>query len=445
MQVTETKAEGLKRAYTAKATAAEIAEKIDARIEEVRPTVQVKGFRKGKVPPSILKKMYGKGLLGEVMQNLVDETMRSHFQETGHKPAKQPDVEMKNETFEEGDDLDIEFSYEMLPEVPEVAFGALEIERLRVEVADEAVQESLDGVADNAKTFETKEGAVEDGDQAVIDFVGRIDGEAFEGGAAEDFPLVVGSGQFIPGFEPQLVGASAGETKDVAVSFPDDYGAENLKGKEAVFEVTVKEVKAAQPHPIDDELAKKYGLDDLDALKNSIRERLSEEYRRAARSLAKRQLLDALNEKVAFDLPDTLVDPEAKQIAHQLWHEENPEVEGHDHPEIEPTEEHRSLAQRRVKLGLVLADIGSKNEIQVTEQELNQAIMERARQYPGQEKAFFDFVRQNAEIRQQISSPLFEDKVVDYVLELASVTDKTVSADELKQALEALNDEDTSD
>ncbi|RME16050.1 MAG: trigger factor, partial [Alphaproteobacteria bacterium] len=278
-------------------------------------------------------------------------------------------------------------------------------------------------------------------DQVVIDFVGRIDGEEFEGGAAEDFPLVLGSGQFIPGFEDQLIGVKAGEERDVTVTFPADYGAEQLAGKEAVFSCTVKAVKEQKPAEVDDELAKKYGAEDLAQLKAQIAERLEAEYKGAARAVMKRALLDRLDETVEFDLPESLVEAEASQIAHQLWHEEHPEEHGHDHGEIEITDEHRKLARRRVKLGLLLAEIGRKAEVEVTEAELTQAIMNQARQYPGQERAFFEFVAQNPEMRQQIQAPIFEDKVIDHIAEAAEVTEKEVSKADLEKALEALDEE----
>lgn len=275
----------------------------------------------------------------------------------------------------------------------------------------------------------------------MIDFVGKIDGEAFEGGAGEDYPLVLGSNSFIPGFEGQLVKTKAGEEKAVTVSFPADYQAAHLAGKEAVFDVTVKEVRASKAPEIDDELAKKFGAEDLEALKGQIRERLEAEYSGASRAIAKRKLLDELDTLVDFELPESLVDAEANQIAHQLWHEENPDVQGHDHPEINPTDEHMSLAKRRVKLGLLLADIGQNAEVKVSDQEMTQAIMNQARQYPGQERQFFEFVQQNAQFRQQLQAPMFEDKVVDHIFEKATVTEKTITKEELQTAVEALESE----
>ena len=275
----------------------------------------------------------------------------------------------------------------------------------------------------------------------VIDFLGKVDGEAFEGGSAEDFPLTLGSGQFIPGFEEQLVGVKAEEEKAVEVTFPEEYGNADLAGKPAVFDVTVKAVKEPKPAPIDDELAKKFGVDDLETLKTQVTERITSEYEGASRAVMKRALLDELDKAVTFDLPPSLVEAEAKQIAHQLWHEENPEVQGHDHDEIEPTDEHNTLAERRVRLGLLLAEIGSKNEVEVTDAEMSQAVMNQARQYPGQERQFFEFVQQNPQMRQQIQAPLFEDKVVDFVFEKAAVKEKKSTKDDLEKAVEALEDE----
>ena len=301
----------------------------------------------------------------------------------------------------------------------------------------------MQNLAENAQNFEDrKKGSkAKDGDQVVMDFVGKVDGEEFEGGAAEDFPLVLGSGQFIPGFEDQLVGVKQDEEKAVEVTFPENYGNTELAGKPAVFDVTIKAVKQPKPAPVDDELAKKFGADDLDALKGQVSERITAEYADASRALLKRALLDALDSEVKFDLPPSLVEAEAKQIAHQLWHDENPEVEGHDHDEIEPTDEHNSLAERRVRLGLLLAELGQKAEVEVTDAEMTQAVMNQARQYPGQERQFFEFVQQNPQMRQQIQAPLFEDKVVDHVFEQATVKDKKATKAELEKAVEALEDE----
>ncbi|MBY5932990.1 trigger factor [Tateyamaria omphalii] len=445
MQVTETLNEGLKRGYAITVTAAELDDKVNEKLTEAQPDVEMKGFRKGKVPMALLKKQFGQRLMGEAMQESIDGAMNKHFEDSGDRPAMQPEVKMTNEDWKEGDDVHVEMSYEALPEIPEVDLGKVSLERLVVKADDAAVEETLGSLAENAQDFKArKKGAkAKDGDQVVMNFVGKVDGEAFEGGSAEDYPLVLGSNSFIPGFEDQLVGAVAGEEKAVTVTFPEDYQAENLKGKEAVFDCTIKEVKKPVAAEIDDELAKKYGAEDLDGLKSRISEQLESEYSGAARAVMKRALLDQLDDLVKFDLPPSLVEAEAKQIAHQLWHEENPDVEGHDHPEIEPTDEHNSLAERRVRLGLLLAELGQKAEVEVTDAEMSQAIMQQARQYPGQERQFFEFVQQNAQMQQQLRAPLFEDKVVDHIVENATVSDKEVSKDDLQKAVEALEEEDS--
>jgi len=443
MQVTETLNEGLKRGYAITVTAAELDEKVTEKLKEAQPEVEMKGFRKGKVPLSLLRKQFGGRLLGEAMQESIDGALSQHLEESGDRPAMQPEVKMTNEDWKEGDDVEVSVAYEALPPVPEVDFTAIKVERLKVEADEASIDEALENLAESAQNFEDrKKGSkAKDGDQVVIDFVGRVDGEEFEGGAADDYPLVLGSNSFIPGFEEQLVGVKAGEEKDVEVSFPENYQAAHLAGKAAVFSCTIKAVKAPAKAEIDDELAKKFGAEDLAALKSQIAERLEAEYAGAARAVAKRALLDELDKAVAFDLPPSLVEAEASQIAHQLWHEENPEVQGHNHDKIEPTEEHNTLAVRRVKLGLLLAEIGQKAEVKVTDQEMTQAILNQARQYPGQERQFFEFVQQNAGARQQIQAPLFEDKVIDHIFDAINVEEKTVSKDDLQKAVEALEEE----
>tara|TARA_R110002049_G_scaffold221242_5_gene392701 strand:+ start:398 stop:1729 length:1332 start_codon:yes stop_codon:yes gene_type:complete len=443
MQVKETLNEGLKRGYAITVTAAEMDAKVEGKLKEAQSDVEMKGFRKGKVPMAMMRKQFGQRVMGEAMQEAIDSAMNEHLTTSGDRPAMQPEMKMDDANWKEGDDVVVNVSYERLPDVADVDFKAIKLDQLKVEADEESVKEALDNLAASpqAVTYEAKKGAAKDGDQVVIDFVGKVDGEAFEGGTAEDYPLVLGSNSFIPGFEEGLVKVKAGDEKDVSVSFPADYQAEHLAGKAAVFSCTVKEVRAAKKPDLDDELAKKFGAEDLAGLKAQITERLEAEYAGASRAVTKRALLDALDSAVSFDLPASLVDAEAGQIAHQLWHEENPDVQGHDHPEIETTDEHKKLAERRVKLGLLLADIGQKANVKVTDSEMTQAIMNQARQYPGQEKQFFEFVQQNAQFRQQLQAPMFEDKVVDHILENASVTDKSVSKDDLQKAVEKLEEE----
>ena len=443
MQVNETLNEGLKRGYAITVTAAELEAKVNEKLAEAQPEVEMKGFRKGKVPMALLKKQFGQKVMGEAMQESIDGAMQEHFEKSGDRPAMQPDVKMANEDWKEGDDVEVTMTYEALPEIPEVDLSSITLEKMVVKADDAAVEEALANLAETAQDFEAREeGAkAEDGDQITFDFLGKVDGEAFEGGAAEDYPLVLGSNSFIPGFEEQLVGVVAGDEKDVTVSFPEDYQAPHLAGKEAVFECKVKEVKKPVAAKVDDELAKKFGAEDLAALKSQIAERLEAEYAGASRAVMKRGLLDELDKLVSFDLPPSLVEAEAGQIAHQLWHEDNPDVQGHDHPEIETTDEHKKLSERRVRLGLLLAELGQKAEVQVTDAEMTQAIMNQARQYPGQERQFFEFVQQNQQMQQQMRAPLFEDKVVDHVFEQATLNEKEVSKEDLQKAVEELEDE----
>jgi len=443
MQVTETLKDGLKRGYTITLTAAELETKVTEKLVEAQPEIEMKGFRKGKVPMALLRKQYGQRLMGEAMQDAIDGAMKDHFEATGDRPAMQPKVEMQDgETWKEGDDVTVSMSYDALPEIPDLDTSAVTLERLVVKADEASVTEALENLAKSSQDFEPrkKNAAAKDGDQVVFDFLGKVDGEAFEGGAAEDYPLVLGSGSFIPGFEEQLVGVKAGEEKNVTVTFPAEYGAAHLAGKEAVFECKVKEVKAPKAAEINDELAKKFGADDLDALKAQISERLESEYKGAARAVLKRALLDQLDGLVTFDLPEALVEAEAGQIAHQLWHEENPEVHDHNHGNVEVTDEHKALAVRRVRLGLLLAEIGRKEKIEVTDAEMTQAVLAQARQYPGQERAFFEFVQKNAQVQQQLRAPIFEDKVVDFIVAGAKVTDKEIGKDDLQKAIEALDE-----
>jgi len=443
MQVTETLNDGLKRAYTITVTAAELDAKVQEKLVEAQPGVELKGFRKGKVPLPILRKQFGARLMGDAMQDAIDGAMKSHFDASGDRPALQPEVKMVGgETWAAGQDVVVELSYEALPPIPEFDAGAVALERLVVKADAAAVDEALANLAGSARDYEDrKKGSkANDGDQIVIDFAGTVDGAAFDGGSAEDYPLVLGSGSFIPGFEEQLAGAKAGDEVSVNVTFPESYGAKHLAGKAAVFACTVKAVKGPKPAEINDDLAKKFGAESLDALKAQISERLEAEYLGASRAVMKRSLLDQLDTLVKFDLPSSLVNAEAGQIAHQLWHEEHPEEHGHNHGTVDPTEEHRSLAERRVRLGLLLAEVGHKAEITVTDAEMTRAVLAQAREYPGQERAFFDFVQKNPQMQQQLRAPIFEDKVVDHIVAAANVTEKPATKEDLQKAVEALDD-----
>ena len=442
MQVTETLRDGLKRSYEIKVSAAELEAKVNEKLAEAQPEIAMKGFRKGKVPMALLKKQFGPRILGEAMQESIDGAMNQHFESTGDRPALQPQVKMTNEGWQEGDDVLVSLAYEALPQIPETDLSTITLEKLVVKADDAAVAEALERLAGSARDFEDRpEGQyAENGDQVVLDFVGKIDGEPFEGGAAEDYPLVLGSGSFIPGFEPQLEGVKVGESRVVTVSFPEGYQAPHLAGKEATFDCTIKAVKMAKPAMLDDELAKKFGAEDLESLKAQIAERIEAEYAGASRTVLKRALLDKLDEMVSFELPPSLVAAEAHQIAHQLWHEEHADVHGHDHGAVEPNETHEKLAERRVRLGLFLADLGQKNKVEVTEAEMTRAAYAQARQYPGHERQFLEFLQSNAQMQQQLRAPIFEDKVVDLIFGIATVTDREVTKDELQEAVKKLED-----
>lgn len=443
MQVTETLNEGLKRGYQITVTAAELEKTVTEKLLEAQPEVEMKGFRKGKVPMAMLRKQFGPRVLGDAMQDAVDGAMKEHFEKTGDRPAMQPKVEMADgENWKEGDDVIVNISYEALPEIPEVDLAGVKLEKLVVKAEEAAVAEALENLAKTAQSFEDrrKGSKAKEGDQVVIDFEGFLGDEPFEGGKGEKYPLVLGSNSFIPGFEDQLVGAKAGDDVEVKVTFPAEYGAAHLAGQEATFKCHVHEVKAPKAAELDDELAKKFGAEDLEGLKKQIAERLEAEYQGAARAILKRGLLDVLDAKVKFDLPPSLVEAEAHQIAHQLYHEEHPDDHGHDHGAMEPTEEHNKLAERRVRLGLLLAELGRKQEIEVTDAEFTQAVLNQARQYPGQERAFFEFVQQNPQMQQQLRAPIFEDKVVDFIVNGAEVAEKEVSKEDLQKAIEALDE-----
>ena len=443
MQVTETLKDGLKRGYTITVLAAELEARVTKSLLEAQPDVEIKGFRKGKVPLAILRKQFGQRIMGDAMQETIDAAMKSHFDATGDRPALQPDVKMVGgDAWKEGQDVVVEMTYEALPPIPDLDASAITLDRVSVKADEASVTEALENLAKSSQSFEDREtGAkAEDGDQVTIDFKGSVDAVPFEGGTGDDHPLVLGSNSFIPGFEAQLVGAAAGDEVSVNVTFPENYGAANLAGKAAVFACSIKAVKKAVAAEINDELAKKYGAEGVDALKGQISTSLENEYKGAARAVMKRALLDQLDGLVKFDLPPALVDAEANQIAHQLWHEENPQEHGHNHAAIETTDEHRKLAERRVRLGLVLAEVGRKAEVTVSDAEMTQAVLAAARQYPGQERQYFEFVQKNQQVQQQLRAPIFEDKVVDHIVAGAKVTDKEISKEDLQKLVEALDE-----
>src|SRR5690554_2467858 len=439
MQVTVTNADGLKRELKIQVPAQDLESKLGAKLEEMKGQVRLKGFRPGKVPVSHLRKTFGKQIMGEVIQETVGESSQKAIQDEALRPAFQPSIDLEGEIQDVIDgkaDLTFKVSFEVIPSFEIADFSKTTLERLTAEVSDGDVDEALKRLSENQKNFEPRaEGAkAENGDLLTLDFVGKIDGEAFEGGSAEDASLEIGSGRFIPGFEEQLVGAAAGDEVEVKVAFPADYGAEHLAGKDAVFDVKVKEVKAPAEVTVDDDFAKRFGIESLEKLREALTEQMKSDYARMSRQHLKRAMLDKLDELHDFELPPTMVEQEFNQIWHQFEHElqhQNKTLADLDEPEEEVRAEYRKIAERRVRLGLVLAEVGEKNSITVTEQELNQALAERARQFPGQERQLYQFFQQNPQAIQELRAPIFEDKVVDFIAELATVTDKVVSREEL--------------
>ncbi|MCB1972164.1 MAG: trigger factor [Geminicoccaceae bacterium] len=434
MQVTEVAAEGLKREYKVTVAASEIEDRVQSRLKKLAKTAKIPGFRPGKVPVSLLRKQYGRSVMGEVLEQAVDEGSRRAISDNALKPALRPKVEVTS--FNDGADLEFRMDVEILPEVPSVDPASLILTRQVTEVSEDQLAKSLDNLARvrrQYKAVETPRPSAKD-DQIVIDFVGTVDGVEFDGGKAEDFELDLGAGRMIPGFEDQLVGKNAGEDVTVDVTFPEEYGAEHLAGKPASFAVKVKEIREAAPVVIDDELAKQFGADTLDELKTRLKERIGSEFAQASRSKLKRQLLDRLAEQFDFEVPQGMVDLEFEAIWTQL--EEEMKRTGQnfgdgEQSEEETRKEYRSIAERRVRLGLILSDVGTKNDVKVEPQELQRALVEQARAYPGKEREVFDYFRNNAAALEQLRAPIFEDKVVDYMIERASVTDENVSAEEL--------------
>lgn len=439
MEVTQTKAEGLSRTFAVKVTAKELQAKLDQRIEEIRPQMRLKGFRPGKVPAAHVRKLYGRDLMGELLDKLVNETNQKALEDNSLRPAGQPQVQMDGdiEQVVKGEaDLAYQMHVDVMPEFTPVDPATLTITRPVAEVEQSQIDEALARIAEQNIKYEAREEGAEaqDGDAVVIDFVGKIDGEAFDGGTAEQQAVVIGSNRFIPGFEEQLVGVKAGDEKELNVSFPEDYPSANLAGKAAVFETKVHEVRAPQKPELDDEFAKGLGLESFEQLTGLVKDQISGDYANASRSKAKRDLLDKLDAAHDFDLPQGMVDQEFDQIWQQLQREMDAgrvSDEEKSKPEDELKAEYRKIAERRVRLGLVLAEIGRVSDVRITEQEVNQALIREARQYPGQEREVVQFFQKNPGAMAQLRAPIYEDKVVDHILSVATVEEATVSREEL--------------
>ncbi|MCJ2183222.1 trigger factor [Novosphingobium sp. 1949] len=442
MQIVETTNEGLKRAYTVTIPATTITERVEGEIKKIAPQVRMPGFRPGKVPANLVRKMHGDAIHQDMLNNVIREAMDKLVADKALRPAMNPDVSL-GEGYEQGKDAELTVALEILPEIAAPSIEGLKLEKLTVPVAEDAVTEQVERIASQQKRYEAKDGAAEDGDQVICDFTGKLDGEPFEGGAAEKQPIVIGSGQLIPGFEEQLVGIKAGEERVITVTFPEDYQAAHLAGKETTFDIVAHEIKAPADTAIDDEFAKQLGLESLEQLQGLIKGQLEQETAGLTRTAMKRQLLDQLAAGHDFDVPPSMVEAEFNQIWQQLVqeasHEEDAEAAM---AEIEAEkDDYRKIAERRVRLGLLLSEIGQANGVEVTQQEMSMLVSQAAQQYrPEDRQRFFEYVQQDPMMAAQLRAPLYEDKVVDFLIEKSDVTEREVTREELQAAIEADED-----
>ncbi len=440
MQVTETHTEGLKREYKVLISAEDIDQKVTGRLEELGAQIKVPGFRPGKVPMRVLKQRFAKSVMGEVLERAVNDSSSQALSERGLRPAIQPKIEIT--AFDEGKDLEYTMALEILPEIQPMDFAAIELERIAIEVEGSAVDEALADLAKAHKTTKPldKPRKSQSGDVLVIDFKGTVDGEAFPGMEAEDHHLELGSNSFIQGFEGQLIGAGVGDAREVKVTFPEGYANDKLSGREAIFAVTVKDVLESVPAMVDDEFATKLGEQDLESVKQRVRERLASEYGDFARSRLKRVLLDRLAEGHDFAVPEGMVEAEFEAIWKQI--EEDREAGRLDDDDAAKSDddlkgEYRTIAARRVRLGLLISEVGRANGIEVTQEEVNRALMQEAQRHPGHEREVFEFYQRTPEAIANLRAPIFEDKVVDFIVDLAKVTERKVTPEELREEIAA--------
>lgn len=450
MQVTEKFSEGLKRELEIIVDAKHLDKELSSKLEELKQNVRIKGFRPGKVPVAHLRRVYGDQVMAEVVQKTVHDSIQKTLEDRKERPAFKPEVSLTEDEAElkkiiSGQaDLAVKLSFEVLPDIEISDFSKLEFEKQVVEVSDEEIDERLGQIANNNVKYTPKDGAAEIDDQVTIDFVGKIDDEPFEGGSAENVPVVIGKNSFIPGFEEGLIGLTNGVDHKINITFPEDYSAEHLAGKDAVFDVKVNEVAAPEEPNIDDEFAKTLGLETLDQLKEKVVEQIKFDHGQVTKMKLKEDVLDQLNEAYSFELPPTLVMQEFdgmwKQTTEDLERKEKT-FEDEGTTEDKEREKFYGLAERRVRLGLLLSEIGRTNSIQVNEDELRNAMFERARQFPGQERQVLELFQKNPEFRAQLEGPLFEEKVINLIVENANVTEKQITKEELYKTSSDENDE----
>ncbi len=440
MQVTETHTEGLKREYKVLISASDIDEKVNGRLQELGARVKVPGFRPGRIPMKVLKQRFARSVMGEVLQRAVNDSSNQALSERGLRPAVQPKIEITS--FDEGKDLEYTMALEVLPEIEPMDFSAIELERLVIEVEDKSVEDTLADLAKSHKTSRPldKPRPARTGDVLVVDFKGTVDGEAFPGMEAEGHHLELGSSAFVAGFEEQLIGANAGDHRTVTVTFPKEYVNDKLAGREAVFEVTVKEVLESVAAELNDDFAATLGEKDLAGVRQRVRERLASEYHDVARNRLKRQLLDKLAEGHSFPVPQGMVEAEFEAIWKQVEADRKAgrlDAEDAEKSEDELKSEYRGIAERRVRLGLLVSEVGRRNEIDVTQDELNRALIQEAQRHPGQEREVFEYFQRTPEAVANLRAPIFEDKVVDFIVDLAKVTERSVTPDALRAEFDA--------
>ena len=449
MEVTETITEGLKREFKVVIAAAEIDSKVDERLKEIAPTLQLPGFRPGKVPAALVKKRFGQSLLGEVLEKSVNESSQQALDERGLRPATQPNIEVVS--FDEGKDLEFNLSVELMPEIEPLDYSVLKLKKLVAEANEKDIDDALSKLAEQHKGSEpiSSKRASKIGDILVIDFVGSVDGEKFDGGSAEGHHLELGSNQFIPGFEEQLVGKKAGASVKVEVKFPENYSQANLSGKNAFFDTKIKEIRQSTKVKIDDDFAKLFGLEELSALRDALKTQIEQELEQTTKARLKRELLDKLEDVKPFDVPQSMSDQEYASICQavkaneenantsNLDQQENNNEDGEGSTPVDESlsdddkKEYRQIAERRVRLALVLQEVGRLNNIEVSDEEVQRALFQEASRYPGQEKQIMELYQKNPQAMASIRAPLYEDKIVDFITEMAEVSEKKVTRDEL--------------
>jgi trigger factor len=442
MQVTETLSDGLRREFRVVVPAADLDAKVSARLGELKDRVRINGFRPGKVPVDHLKRLYGRSVMAETIEAAMQEANSRIVTDNGYKLASQPKVTLPEQEGEVKDvvegkaDLAYSVAIEILPQIELADFKGISLQRLAADISAAEIDEGIQRIAEQNKPFADRGegGKVETGDRVVVSFTGTIDGTPFEGGSAEDITVEIGSNTFLPGFEEQLVGMAAGESRTVNLTFPENYLNNELAGKSAVFEVTAKSISAPGAVTIDEAFAKSLGMDSLDKLKDAVKDRIQREHTAVSRRRVKRALLDELDSRHKFDLPPSMVDEEFESVWKQVQSDlkaQNRTFEDESTTEEAAKADYRKIAERRVRLGLVLAEIGERNGIKVTEDEVTRAVVERTRQFPGQEQQVWEYYRKSPEAVASLRAPIFEDKVIDFLVELAKVEDKTVSREEL--------------